>query len=139
LRETKAERAVRHDYELSQFVRVLQAAGNVVETELAFDMRPSDSSQSPPIPRKWKFDVVLPQVSISNAYVDANMHRIAIEIEGYGRHQSMKGFTADVSKYLEAFAQGWVLMRVTRQMISDGTALDALARRGVRVEKLVDP
>jgi hypothetical protein len=62
------------------------------------------------------------------------IENIAIEIEGYGRHQSMKGFTADLEKYSEAFAQGWTVLRVSRAMIADGTALDVLARRGVRVE-----
>lgn len=134
-RETKAERAVRQDWELTQFIRVLQAAGNIVETEVRFDARPADSSQSPPIPRKWKFDLAMPGCRVPSFLVGVmRTENIAIEIEGYGRHQSMKGFTDDVSKYAEAFAQGWILLRVTRKMIADGTALDYLARRGVRVE-----
>ncbi len=131
--ETKAERKVRQDYELTQFVNVLRAAGNVVEEEVRFDERPADSSQSPPIPRQWRFDVVLPLCLIHSKDTPSWEH-IAIEIEGYGRHQSMKGFTGDLIKYGEAFGQGWTLLRVSRAMIADGTALDLLARRGVKVE-----
>jgi len=137
-RETKEARKERQAIELWQFVEVLRRAGNIVEYEFAFDMRAADSSQSPPIPRKWKFDLVLPYQRTTGV-TPATKHahrweRIAIEIEGYGRHQTMKGFTADLEKYSEAFAQGWTLLRVSRKMIADGTALDVLARRGVRVE-----
>jgi len=139
-RETKSERSVRQDYELTQFIRVLEAAGNTVETEVLFDSRPADSSQSPPIPRKWRIDVALPQCPLfeppHHPRDSMAWERIAIEIEGYGRHQSMKGFNEDLSKYGELIAQGWTLLRVSRQMIADGTALDLLARRGVRVEAL---
>ena len=132
--ETKAERKVRQDYELTQFVNVLRAVGNVVEEEVNFDMRPADSSQSPPIPRQWRFDLAMPTTRLWIPGSHLRIENLAIEIEGYGRHQSMKGFTADLEKYGEAFAQGWTLLRVSRAMIADGTALDLLARRGVRVE-----
>jgi len=136
-RETKEARKERQARELWAFIEVLRRAGNVVEEEFAFDMRPADSSQSPPIPRKWKFDLVMPGCKrhLNRNGSAVRYEDIAIEIEGLnGRHQSTKGFLADVSKYGEAFAQGWVVLRVTRQMIADGTALDILARRGVRVE-----
>lgn len=121
--------------ELAQFVNVLKAAGNVVECEIRFDARPADSTAEPPIPRKWKFDLAMPNCQLGKQfYLAARYENIAIEIEGYGRHQSMKGFTDDVSKYAEAFAQGWILLRVTRKMIANCEALDYLARRGVRVD-----
>ena len=134
-RESKEDRAERQAQELWRFITVLAAAGNVVEEELRFDEREPDPTQEPPIPRKWRFDVALPCCRL--AYMAGGVYRIeniAIEIEGYGRHQSMKGFTADLEKYAEAFAQGWTVLRVSRAMIADGTALDVLARRGVRVE-----
>jgi hypothetical protein len=134
-RESKEDRAERQAQELWRFITVLAAAGNVVEEELRFDEREPDPTQEPPIPRKWRFDVALPCWRL--AYMAGVVYRIeniAIEIEGYGRHQSMKGFTADLEKYAEAFAQGWTVLRVSRAMIADGTALDVLARRGVRVE-----
>jgi len=136
-RESKEDRADRQAMELWRFVTVLRDAGNVVEEELRFDQREADTTQEPAVPRKWRFDVALPNCEI-DCGLSGNVRitcgeNIAIEIEGYGRHQSMKGFTADLEKYGEAFAQGWTLLRVSRSMIADGTALDLLARRGVRV------
>jgi len=135
VKETKEARKERQHQELWRFISVLRSAGNIAVEEFAFDMRPADSSQSPAIPRRWKFDLVMPTCITDRGYVDNTPENIAIEIEGFGRHQSMKGFTADLDKYGEAFAQGWTLLRVSRKMIADGTALDYLARRGVRVER----
>ena len=137
-RESKQDRADRQAQELWRFLQVLAAAGNVVEEELRFDQREADTTQEPAVPRKWRFDVALPDCRIWNAPHHPNMSKrsenIAVEIEGFGRHQSMQGFTADLAKYAEAFAQNWTVLRVSRAMIADGTALDVLARRGVRVE-----
>ena len=135
-RESKQDRADRQAQELRRFLQVLAAAGNVVEEELCFDQREADPSQSPSIPRKWRFDIAMPGCKrhLNSNGSGVRYESIAIEIEGYGRHQSMKGFTADLEKYSEAFAQGWTVLRVSRAMIADGTALDVLARRGVRVE-----
>ena len=137
-RESKEDRADRQAMELWRFVTVLRDAGNVVEEELRFDQREADTTQEPAVPRKWRYDVALPNCEI-DCGLSGNVRitcgeNIAIEIEGYGRHQSMKGFTADLEKYAEAFAQGWTVLRVSRAMIADGTALEVLARRGVRVE-----
>ena len=135
-RESKQDRADRQAQELWRFITVLAAAGNVVEEELWFDQREADPSQSPPIPRKWRFDIAMPGCKrhLNSNGSGVRYESIAIEIEGYGRHQSMKGFNDDLTKYGEAFAQGWTLLRVSRAMIADGQALDLLARRGVRVE-----
>ena len=135
-RESKEDRAERQAQELWRFITVLAAAGNVVEEELWFDQREADPSQSPPIPRKWRFDIAMPGCKrhLNSNGSGVRYESIAIEIEGYGRHQSMKGFNDDLTKYGEAFAQGWTLLRVSRAMIADGQALDLLARRGVRVE-----
>lgn len=136
-RETKAERDVRQDAELTQFVRVLRDAGNVVEEEVLFDCRAADSSQSPPIPRKWKFDVAMPLCpTYRPGMLGRRMENIAIEVEGVGlSHMGRKGWKRDIEKSGEAFAQWWTVLRVTRQDIKDGTALDLLARRGVRVSR----
>lgn len=45
--------------------------------------------------RKWKFDFAFPS------------QRLAVEINGAGRHQSFKGMTADYEKWNEAVRQGW--------------------------------
>jgi len=131
---------VRQDYELTQFVKVLRDAGHTVQEEVKFDDRDADPTQEPPIPRKWRFDIAMPGCKrhLNSNGSGVRYESIAIEIEGYGRHQSMKGFTADLEKYAEAFAQGWTVLRVSRAMIADGTALDVLARRGVRVEAPCD-
>jgi hypothetical protein len=134
-KETKAERAVRQDYELTQFINVLRRAGNVVEEEVAFDMRPADSSQSPPIPRKWRIDVALPWCEVKKPGSKVWMEMVAIEVQGVGfSHGSRAGQKRDIEKNGELFAQGWTAVQVSRSMIADGTALDLLARRGIRVQ-----
>jgi len=135
MKETKEERADRQSQELWRFIQVLAAAGNVVEEELRFDRREADPTQEPPIPRKWRFDVALPQCVMETYSGGLSVESIAIEINGIGfSHASRKGQQRDIEKSSEAFAQGWTLLTVTRAMIADGTALDVLARRGVRVE-----
>ena len=112
MKESAEARMERQARERWQFIDVLRRAGNVVEEEVRFHPE-----------RRWLFDLTLPE------------HRIAIEIEGMnGRHQSMAGFRRDLEKYGEAFAMGWDVLRVSRQMVADGTALELLARRGVEVE-----
>lgn len=45
--------------------------------------------------RKWKFDFAFPS------------QRLAIEVNGAGRHQSFKGMASDYEKWNEAVRQGW--------------------------------
>lgn len=70
--------------------------------------------------RKWRFDFAYPQF------------KIAIEQEGGvwtgGRHTRSKGFLNDMEKYNEAAILGWRLLRITPQMITDGTAIDLIER-----------
>ena len=134
-RESKEDRATRQSQELWLFITVLAAAGNVVEEELRFDEREPDPTQEPPIPRKWRFDVALPDCRCeTTTYRLGRIENIAIEINGIGfSHASRKGQQRDIDKSSEAFAQGWTVLTVTRAMIADGTALDLLARRGVRI------
>ena len=135
MKESKEERADRQAQELWRFTQVLAAAGNVVEEELRFDQREADPSQEPAVPRKWRFDIALPWCALQKPGSKVWMENIAIEINGIGfSHASRKGQQRDIEKSSEAFAQGWTVLTVTRAMIADGTALDVLARRGVRVE-----
>jgi len=116
VRETKIQRTRRQAFERKVFVSVLRAAGNEVMAEYRFDQV-----------RRWRFDLLINGEGIS-------AHPIAIEIEGLnGRHQSMKGFLADMEKYNAATIAGYRLLRFTTRQIGDGTALDVLARAGVRV------
>jgi hypothetical protein len=126
MRESKDARSERHNLELWQFVDVLRRAGNDVQTEYRFHDE-----------RRWRFDVALPSCKFIHAIVrhDWAAQPVAIEIEGMnGRHQRMAGFKGDIEKYAEAFAMGWNVLRVTREMIANGEALDVLARAGVNVE-----
>jgi len=112
MKESKEQRKERQAQELWQFVEVLRRAGHEVEEEVKFHPE-----------RKWRFDLAI------------RSRLLAIELEGFGRHQSMAGFIGDIEKYSEAFALGWNVLRVTRAMVADGRALDVLARHGVRVER----
>ena len=79
--------------------------------------------------RKWRFDYAFPTLMI------------AVEQEGIvypkkgqgghllGRHVSVKGFKADIEKYLYAFADGWTVLRALPSDISSGRAADALEQR----------
>ncbi|HET9111667.1 MAG TPA: hypothetical protein VFN78_12640, partial [Ktedonobacterales bacterium] len=69
--------------------------------------------------RKWRID---------RAWVN---ERIAVEIEGgihmRGRHIRPAGFLSDMEKYNRLALWGWLLIRVTYDMIADGTALTLIA------------
>ncbi|WP_298337643.1 hypothetical protein [Ferrimicrobium sp.] len=70
-------------------------------------------------PRRWRFDFAWPQ------------QRIALEIEGggtwvSGRHNRGAGYVNDLEKYNAATLLGWRLLRVTPEMVSDGTALSLI-------------
>ncbi len=49
--------------------------------------------------RMWRFDFAWPQI------------KLAVEIEGRGRHQSFVGFNKDIEKYNEAVRLGWRVLR----------------------------
>jgi hypothetical protein len=70
--------------------------------------------------RKWRFDYALPH------------HGVAIEYEGLysrrSRHTSVRGFREDCVKYNEAALYGWVLIRVTNDMLRSGVAVDFIYR-----------
>jgi len=70
--------------------------------------------------RRWRFDLCWP----------ARM--VAVEVEGgtwvAGRHSRGKGMRSDAEKYNEAVLGGWRLLRVTSDMVADGTAVAFLER-----------
>jgi hypothetical protein len=49
--------------------------------------------------RRWRFDFAWPEV------------KLAVEIEGRGRHQNVVGFRKDAEKYNTAIALGWRVLR----------------------------
>jgi hypothetical protein len=46
-----------------------------------------------------------------------------------GRHVSVKGFKADIDKYMTAFILGWSVLRCLPSQIESGEAADALQWR----------
>lgn len=72
------------------------------------------------IKRRWRID---------RAWVT---QRIALEIEGgihmRGRHIRPAGFLSDMDKYNELALRGWLLVRISYDMIKDGRALALISR-----------
>jgi hypothetical protein len=76
--------------------------------------------------RRWRFDFAWPP------------ELVALEVEGGtwtgGRHVTGSGYAKDLEKYNKAAIIGWLVLRVTPEMIDDGRALvwleEALALRG---------
>jgi hypothetical protein len=68
--------------------------------------------------RKWAFDYAW------------RPWMIALEVEGgvfiQGRHTRGVGFTNDCEKYNHASVKGWLVLRVTPEMVDDGRAVDVL-------------
>lgn len=79
-------------------------------------------------PRRWRFDFAFPD------------EMLAVEVEGgtwvQGRHSRGSAFTADCIKYAEAMILGWRVLRVTGDMVSDGTAVE-LVRRALLVPVVI--
>jgi hypothetical protein len=109
VKEDKEARKERQASEEWTLLDVLRRSGNHVESEVPVTPE-----------RRWRVDHVL-------------NNKIALEIEGYGRHQSWVGWHADLEKYNSVAARGWLLVRVTREMVGNGDALESLAGCGVRV------
>jgi very-short-patch-repair endonuclease len=70
--------------------------------------------------RGWRFDF---------AWLE---ELVAVEIEGgtwaAGRHNRGAGFQADCIKYAEAAIRGWLVLRVTTEMVETGQAIQLLTR-----------
>ena len=80
-------------------------------------------------PRRWRFD---------RAHVHA---RIGIEIDGGthngGRHVTGAGFTRDCEKLNAAAARGWLIFRLTSDMLRDDPVTH-LGQIIVKIEDLMD-
>ena len=62
--------------------------------------------------RKWRFDFAFPG------------EKIAVEVEGRGRHQGFTGFQLDCEKYNAAAKLGWRVFRYTPAMVMRGDAIN---------------
>jgi hypothetical protein len=66
-------------------------------------------------PRRWRFDEAWPD------------RMLAVEVEGgtwvNGRHSRGSGMRKDCEKYNAAVLLGWRVLRVTGDMVRDGSAL----------------
>ena len=62
--------------------------------------------------RKRRFDFAWP------------MRKVAVEIEGRGRHQSFGGSEKDAEKYNAAARLGWLVFRYTPAMVMRGDAIN---------------
>lgn len=60
--------------------------------------------------RRWKFDFALPRLMV------------AVEIEGYGRHQTMMGYAKDCGKYNIAQSIGWKVYRYPADVVRRNSA-----------------
>lgn len=74
-----------------------------------------------PVPeRGWRVDFAWPT------------EQLAVEVEGgtwtAGRHSRGKGFEADCRKYNELAIRGWLVIRVTTDMVTDGRAIALITR-----------
>ena len=79
-------------------------------------------------PRKWRFD-------FANRAL-----RIAVEVEGgtwiAGRHNRGSSIEKDMEKYNAAAVMGWLVLRGTSEMVTDGRLLDAVGSAILACERL---
>lgn len=62
--------------------------------------------------RRWRFDFAFPA------------EKLAVEVEGIGRHQTIGGFKKDAEKYNAAALKGWRVLRYTTDMVMRGDAIN---------------
>ena len=76
--------------------------------------------------RRWRFDYAIPA------------HKIAIEIDGgvwvLGRHNRPQGYIADLEKFNEAAANGWLVLKFTPQQQYSIKTI-ALLQRAIKLRK----
>lgn len=75
--------------------------------------------------RRWRFDFAWPR------------WKVAVEVEGGlfvgGRHTRGRQYEKDCEKYNEAAINGWLVIRVTPDMVNDGRAYTVISRAlGIR-------
>lgn len=77
--------------------------------------------------RKWRFDWALLNPNNSPPHP-----MVAVEFEGGvftgGGHTRGNHYSDDAEKYSEAAILGWLVVRVTAKMVSDGRAFDLIER-----------
>lgn len=115
MKEDPAVRKERQLIEEWQFCEVLRRAGNTVdaEIEVANDKHPA---------YPFRVDYVLND-------------EIAVELQGIGfGHHAFSALMRTYRKHNAIAARGWLLVQVTREMVANGDALEALSRCGVKVE-----
>ena len=61
--------------------------------------------------RRWRFDF---------AFL---VYKIAVEIQGFGRHQRFIGYQNDCERQAEALMLGWRVLQVTPAQVKSGQAL----------------
>lgn len=92
-----------------------------LERTLAWQMRVAGL---PPFQQEYQFALPARKWRADFAFIGP---RLLVEVEGAvwtgGRHTTGAGFVADLAKYNAAAIAGWVVVRVTGDMIADGTAL----------------
>lgn len=73
--------------------------------------------------RRWRFDFAWPFESVRSD----KARPVALEVEGgswvNGAHNRGKHFASDIEKYNAAGMLGWLVLRVTPDMVTDGRAL----------------
>ena len=76
--------------------------------------------------RRWRFDFAWPE------------RRLAVEVEGgtwsQGRHTRGQGFAADCEKYNAAALLGWRVLRFTKEMVENWSAVK-LVQEALRGER----
>lgn len=68
------------------------------------------------VERRWRFDFAWPR------------YMVALEVEGWGRHQRYVGYAADCEKYSAAAELGWRVLRFTTEQVKSGAAIQTLQR-----------
>jgi very-short-patch-repair endonuclease len=66
--------------------------------------------------RRYRFDFAYPD------------KMIAVEVEGWGRHQKYIGYSQDCKKYNLASSLGWTVLRYTTKQVKDGDAINEIER-----------
>ena len=95
--------------DLEHVLAYLLRVNNLPQGEAEYQFHPT---------RKWRFDRAYPDV------------KLGIEVEGgmwtKSRHRTGEGYTKDCEKYNQAVLLGWRVLRFTRSMLEDGSAIETI-------------
>lgn len=85
------------------------------------------------LPRKWRFDFLVPFIWQGTRQLKKVRQDVAIEIEGgiftQGRHTRGVGFAKDMAKYRIAAVMEYLVLRFSTTEILDGTARTFIQER----------